>query len=167
MTENSVSAELMPRGRTWQSYAFLGDVDEVGPSGVAAVRIADDLQLVVVELADITDDDVHEVFLQTRSNFNLTGIVTASDFANFSVEPSFHVPPFPIHCFPRAANKDRAATPPQGSLVTVEGFLDQVKRGARDAVTSVEVEVDQFRVFKPPRIGELLFTNLHTGICSH
>ncbi len=158
MTESSVRAELMPGGRTWQNYAFLGDVDEVCLSGDAAVRIADVLQLVVVELADTTtDDDVREVFLQTRSNFNLTGIVTASDTSSFNVEPSFHVPAFPVHCFPSFANKDRAATPSQGSLVTVEGFLDQVKRGARNAVTSVEVEVDQFRVFKPPRIGELIF----------
>lgn len=125
------------------------------------VRIANVSQFLLVNLGTTTDDEVHQVFLQTRSNFHFTGTVTSSNSgsSSFYVEPSFRMPAFPVHCFPSAVNKDLWAQkplPPLGSLVTVEGYLDQAKRDSRKAVASFEIEVDGFRVFKPPRMGEHL-----------
>ncbi|KJA29416.1 hypothetical protein HYPSUDRAFT_73865 [Hypholoma sublateritium FD-334 SS-4] len=141
MTESSIRPELLTRGRKWKDYAFIGDVDQVA----------------LVDLGTMPDDEVNQVFLQTRSNFHFTGTVTASNTltTSFYVEPSFHMPAFPAHCFPSAANKELWAQkplPPLGSLVTVEGYLDQVRRCASKAVTLFEIQVEEFRVFKPPRM---------------
>lgn len=37
MTESSVRPELITRGKKWQDYAFIGDVDEVCLAGEAVV----------------------------------------------------------------------------------------------------------------------------------